>query len=84
MEVVLDPQGTALLDQDLAVLAPGGRIVLFGNAGGAALGALPPTGQLCAANASVGGFSLAALSANAPDVVADALTTVLDRLATGR
>ena len=33
-DIVLDPQGTVLLDTDLAVTAPGGRIVLFGNAGG--------------------------------------------------
>ena len=41
-DIVLDPQGTVLLDTDLAVTAPGGRIVLFGNAGGGELAPLPP------------------------------------------
>jgi NADPH2:quinone reductase len=84
VDVVLDPQGTAQLDQDLAALAPGGRITLFGNATGAALAPLPPTGLLYARNASVGGFSLAALSAAAPDVLAAALGTALELMATGQ
>ena len=37
VDVVLDPQGTAELDTDLAVLSAGGRIVIFGNAAGAAV-----------------------------------------------
>lgn len=83
VDIVLDPQGTRFLEQDLAALSPAGRIVLFGNAGGGALDALPPTGRLYAANASIGGFSLAALSATAPHIVAGALTGVLDHLASG-
>jgi len=35
---------TSLLDVDLDVVAPGGRIVLFGNAGGADTAPLPPDG----------------------------------------
>jgi NADPH2:quinone reductase len=35
-DVILDPQGTALLEMDLEVAAPGARIVLFGNAAGGA------------------------------------------------
>ncbi len=34
VDIVLDPLGAAMLETDLAVTAPGGRIVLFGNAGG--------------------------------------------------
>ena len=35
-DVILDPTGTASLERDLELLAPGGRVVLFGNAGGGA------------------------------------------------
>jgi NADPH2:quinone reductase len=84
VDVVLNSQGTDFLDADLAVLAPGGRIVLFGNASGAGLAPLPPAGLLYRRNASVGGFSLAGLSATAPETVAAALRTALDLLARGR
>ncbi len=83
VDVILDPQGSALIDLDLDVSAPGGRIVLFGNASGAAMGPLPDAGRLFAANASIGGFSLAALAASAPWRVAAALGAVLALLATG-
>ncbi len=52
IDLILDPQGTNLLETDLEVAAPGGRIVLFGNAGGRTLFALPPTGRLFATNTS--------------------------------
>jgi NADPH:quinone reductase-like Zn-dependent oxidoreductase len=50
VDVILDPQGTALLDVDLELAAPGARIVLFGNATGAPLEPLPPAGLLFGAN----------------------------------
>lgn len=80
VDLVLDPQGTALLEDDLLLAAPSGRIVLFGNATGAPLSALPPAGRLFAGNLSVAGFSLAALAATAPATVAEALQQVLDHL----
>lgn len=83
VDLVLDPQGTDLLEDDLAAGAAGVRIVLFGNAGGAAPGPLPPLGRLMGANATLTGFSLAALAAAAPDRVAAALAAVLDDLADG-
>jgi NADPH2:quinone reductase len=82
-DVILDPQGTTLLDVDLAVAAPGARIILFGNATGAPLDPLPPLERLLAGNLSLGGFSLAALAKTAPERVAVALRAVLDRLAAG-
>jgi NADPH2:quinone reductase len=82
VDIVLDPQGTAWLDADLRMLAPGGRVVLFGNASGAPLDPVP-TGRLYAANAAVGGFSIAAMSAAAPRRVQFAMDTVLDRVAEG-
>lgn len=84
VDVVLDPQGTPLLDVDVAVTAPGGRVVLFGNAGGAALDPLPPAARLFATNVSVGGFSLGALAATAPERVVRAVKRVLDLLVAGR
>jgi NADPH2:quinone reductase len=84
VDLVLDPQGTDQLDLDLDVVAPGGRIVIFGNAGGGTLAALPPAGRLLAANVSIGGFSLASLATIAPDRVAGALRSVLEQLAAGQ
>lgn len=84
VDLVLDPQGTSFLDQDLDALAPGGRVILFGNADGTPLAALPPAGRLFAGNAAVGGFSLESMSRQAPHLVVDALTTVLDDLAARR
>jgi NADPH2:quinone reductase len=83
VDVVFDPQGTDLLDVDLEVVAPGGRIVLFGNATGEPLAPLPATGRLYAANASIAGFSLTRWSAAAPHRVAGALECVLADLASG-
>lgn len=83
VDVVLDPQGTAMLDFDLEVAAPGARIVLFGNAAGAPLAPLPPAGRLFAANASLSGFSLSRLAAGAPERVTAALRRVLGHLAVG-
>ncbi|MEU7890518.1 zinc-binding dehydrogenase [Microbispora bryophytorum] len=84
VDVVLDPLGTSMLDVDLAVTAPGGRIVLFGNAGGGQPAPLPPAGKLIGGNVAIGGFSISSLSASAPERVAAALRRVLDMIATGR
>lgn len=84
VDVVLDPLGTSMLDVDLAVAAPGGRIVLFGNAGGGELAPLPPVGRLIGGNVAIGGFSIRSLSASAPERVAAALSRVLELIATGR
>jgi len=84
VDVVLDPLGTSMLDLDLAVAAPGGRIVLFGNAGGGTPAPLPTAGRLIAGNVAVGGFSISRLAAAAPDRVAGALRRVLDLLAAER
>jgi NADPH2:quinone reductase len=81
-DVILDPQGTDLLDVDLELLAPGGRVVLFGNPTGA-LGPLPDAGALYTNNASIAGFSLTRWAAAEPRRVAAALRAVLDDVATG-
>ncbi|WP_205413237.1 quinone oxidoreductase family protein [Amycolatopsis ruanii] len=66
VDVVLDPTGTALLDLDLSLLAPGGRVVLFGNAGGGTPAPLPPVGRLIGDNAGIVGFSMSRLIATDP------------------
>ncbi|MFJ8625741.1 zinc-binding alcohol dehydrogenase family protein [Kitasatospora sp. NPDC093550] len=83
VDLVLDPLGTEALELDLAVAAPGARIVLFGNAGGGAVADLPPLGRLMAGNLTVTGFSHRFLAATAPDRLARAIRKVLDLLADG-
>ncbi|MFD5431389.1 zinc-binding alcohol dehydrogenase family protein [Kitasatospora sp. NPDC127067] len=83
VDLVLDPLGTAALDLDLAVAAPGARIVLFGNAGGGTVADLPPLGRLMAGNLTVTGFSHRGLAATDPERLARAIRRVLDLLADG-
>lgn len=84
VDVVLDPLGTSMLDLDLEVVAPGGRIVLFGNAGGGDTLPLPSARRLQSGNVAISGFSISGLSVTAPHRVAEALRRVLDLLSTGR
>jgi len=77
VDIVLDPLGTSLIDVDLEVIAPGGRIVLFGNAGGGDIAPLPAIGRLQRGNIALSGFSISALSATAPERAAAALRRVL-------
>jgi NADPH:quinone reductase len=83
-DIVLDPHGTGLLETDLAVTAPGGRIVLFGNASGGEQAPLPPAGRLIGGNLAIGGFSISGLWANAPHRASAGLRRVLDLIADGR
>lgn len=83
VDLILDPQGTSLLDLDLALLRPGGRIILFGNASGGPLGPPPAIPQLLARNAAIGGLSLASLAATEPRLMAAALTRTLRSLGSG-
>jgi NADPH:quinone reductase len=82
VDVILDSQGTEQVESDLDMLAAGGRVVLFGNAGGAPLENLPP-GRLFAGNASIGGFSMSAMSIRAPELIGNALREVLELVAEG-
>jgi NADPH2:quinone reductase len=81
VDIVLDPGGTENLELDLALTAPGGRIVLFGNAGGTAPAPLPALPALIRGNVSIGGFSMTARAAAAPGHVAAALERTLAWLA---
>ena len=81
VDVILDPVGTALLDLDLSIAAPRGRVVLFGNAAGGIQTPLPPAGRLIGGNVGVLGFSTSRLTATAPKAVAAALATGLEMIA---
>jgi len=83
IDVVLDPQGTTMLDFDLDVTAPGGRVIVFGNAAGAPMSDPPPISTLMGKGVQLGGFSLAALISRAPEVVAGGLARALGYLAAG-
>ncbi|MFL6076091.1 MAG: zinc-binding alcohol dehydrogenase family protein [Mycobacteriales bacterium] len=83
VDLILDPLGTVALDDDLAMVAPGGRIVLFGNAAGGPP-ELPTLYRLMAANVSIGGMAISGLVAKAPHRVAGAMRQVLDLLAAGK
>jgi NADPH2:quinone reductase len=83
-DVVLDPLGTTQLELDLALSAPGARIVLYGNATGGVAGPLPGAGPLFALNASIGAFSLSRMAAQIPQRVAGALQRVLQQLDAGQ
>lgn len=81
--VVLGALGTDLLDEDIRLTAPGGRIVRYGNAPGGPARALPPLSTLTGGNLSIGGFSRRALAAAEPARVAAALRASVALLAAG-
>lgn len=83
IDVILDPTGTQNLDLDLAVAAPGARVVLFGNPGGGTPAALPPVGRLIGGNVGILGFSASSLSRTRPTAVGGALRRSLSLLAGG-
>ena len=83
VDLILDPQGTAMLAFDLELAAPGARVVLFGNASGEPVEPLPALGELMGANLALRGFSLAAMAARAPVRLAATLERVLEQLASG-
>jgi NADPH:quinone reductase len=84
VDVILDPLGTSLLELDLEVTDPGGRIVLFGNPGGGQPAALPGLGRLIGGNLAIAGFSVSRLSASAPARVAAAMSSGLRLVADGQ
>jgi NADPH2:quinone reductase len=67
-DVILDSVGGARRRDALALLAPGGRLVAYGNASGEPEAELP-SATLRTANQAVLGFSITALSASAPETV---------------
>lgn len=83
IDLVIDPLGTVMLDFDLAIASPGTQVIIMGNASGSAMSELPSIPALMGKGVQVGGFSLAALMAGAPDLVARAMRNVLTLLDEG-
>lgn len=83
VDVILDPLGTSMLQADLDLIAPGGRIVFFGNATGGEQAPLPPLPRLLRGNITIAGFSVTGLAAAAPHRVAAAMRRSLDLVAAG-
>jgi NADPH2:quinone reductase len=77
VDLVLDPLGTIMLGFDVDITAPGGRVIIFGNASGALLAEPPSVPTLMGKGLQLGGFSLAALKATVPQLVAETLNEVL-------
>ncbi len=80
VDLVIDPLGTAMLDFDLQVARPGTRVIISGNAPGAPMADPPAIPTLMGLGAQIGGFSLAALMARSPHIVAEAMQRVLELL----
>ncbi|MFD8248965.1 zinc-binding alcohol dehydrogenase family protein [Nocardia sp. NPDC059691] len=83
VDVILDPTGTANLELDLELAAPGARIVLFGNATGGTPTPLPPLARLIGGNVALIGFSISRLRDTVPHRVAAALADGLDKVGDG-
>ncbi len=84
VDVILDTSGTANIDLDLQVAAPGARILLCGNPGGGAPAPLPQMGRLMGGNVGVLGFSISSLRRSRPELVVSALRRSLELAAAGR
>ncbi len=83
VDLILDPQGTAMLSFDLELAAPGGRVIVFGNASGSPLADPPSIATLMGKGVQLGGFSLAALMATAPHLISTTLRDVLGLIGSG-
>lgn len=82
VDVVLESVGGALGESVLDVVAPQGRIVVFGAASGSF--AAYPTHKLLGRCVSVGGFSLGNLLAHSPQAIDDATEGLMGLVARGR
>jgi NADPH2:quinone reductase len=80
-DLIFDPVGAGMTEQ-LDLLAPGGRLVVMGNASGGDL-ATPQARELIARNVSVTGFSVRGIARQQPKRVTTALSTALQRVADG-
>lgn len=81
LDVILDAAGEPVRSQSLSLLAPFGRLVIYGNASGNPDVAIAP-GTLLKHNIAVMGYSITNLSRVDPQHVATNARQVLDLLAT--
>jgi len=84
VDLILNPIGGASLATDLRLLAPGGRLVSFGNASAGPDPGWPAAAELRRDNISIAGFSLGSLARTDPDRVAGTIRAALDLVVSGR
>ena len=82
VDIVLDPAGEPTRSRSLSVLAPFGRLVVFGNASGQPAVAVSPNDLLSTKRALMG-YSLTSLSRSAPHLLASTAHKVISLLVTG-
>ncbi len=83
VDIALDASGEPIRSRNRAALAIFGRLVVFGNASGAAEEPVMP-GSLLSTNTSVVGYSITSLTRTAPERVAETAGHVLDLIANGK
>lgn len=82
IDIVLDPAGEPTRSQSLSILAPFGRLIVFGNASGQPAVPLSPN-DLLINNRAVMGYSLSSLSRSVPHILASTARKALDLIANG-
>jgi NADPH2:quinone reductase len=82
VDIVLDSVGEPARSQSLSLLAPFGRLVVFGNAGGQPDISFTPM-SLLADSRAIMGYSITGLTQSAPQLVAETARKVLSLIANG-
>ncbi len=82
VDVVLDPSGEPTRSQSLSLLAPFGRLVVFGDASGNPAVPIEPA-VLMAGNKAVVGYSISALNSTNPEHTAATIRRAIDLLVEG-
>jgi NADPH2:quinone reductase len=83
IDIVLDSVGEPARNQSLSLLAPFGRLVVFGNAGGQPDISFTSMGLLAGSKAIMG-YSITGLTQLAPQLVAETARKVLPLIANGK
>ncbi|HLJ34700.1 MAG TPA: zinc-binding dehydrogenase [Ktedonobacteraceae bacterium] len=82
IDIALDARGEPTRSQNLALLAPFGRLVVYGNASNAPEQSVLPS-YLWQTNKAVIGYSITSLTQTAPHLIADTVQRVLRLMAEG-
>ena len=80
VDIALDARGEPTRSQNLALLAPFGRLIVYGNASNAPEKPVLPS-ELWRANKAVIGYSITSLSQSAPHLIAGTVQQVLRLMA---
>ncbi len=82
IDIALDARGEPTRSQNLALLAPFGRLVVYGNASNAPEQAVLPS-SLWQTNKAIIGYSITSLSRTAPHLIAETVQQVIRLMAEG-